>query len=124
LLLTIFQKQTPFLMVVEEPEASIHPGAAGAILDLLHHGSQQMQVIVSTHSPDILDAKWIEDRHLRIVTWHKGATHVSNVSEMSKKALQQHLMGAGELLRSEALESDALFEDVDHLQSNLFEEVS
>jgi hypothetical protein len=43
---------------------------------------------------------------------------------MSKKALQQHLMGAGELLRSEALAPTALFEEVPQPYAELFEEVS
>ena len=123
LLLAVYQRDTPSLIVVEEPEASIHPAAAGAIIDLLHHASRQMQVVVSTHNPEILDARWIEDRHLRVVTWQKGATHVSNISEQSKKALQEHLMGAGELLRSEALEPTPLFEDLTANQQSLFEEV-
>jgi predicted ATPase len=123
LLLAVFQRETPSLILVEEPEASLHPAATGAVLDLLRHASKQMQVIVSTHSPEILDAKWIEDRHLRVVTWEKGATAVSKISEMSRKALQQHLMGAGELLRSEALEAGSLFEDVGQVPSPLFEEV-
>jgi predicted ATPase len=123
LLLAVFQRERPSLILVEEPEASLHPAAMGAVLDLLRHASKQMQVIVSTHSPEILDAKWIEDRHLRVVTWEKGDTAVSKISEMSRKALQQHLMGAGELLRSEALEAGSLFEDVGQVPSPLFEEV-
>lgn len=124
LLLAVFQRERPSLILVEEPEASLHPAAMGAILDLLRHASKQMQVIVSTHSPEMLDARWIEDKHLRVVTWQEGATSVSPVSEMSKKALQQHLMGAGELLRSEALAPATLFEDVSHPHVELFEEVS
>lgn len=123
LILAIFQQDKPSLILVEEPEASLHPAATGAVLDLLRHASKQMQVIVCTHSPEILDAKWIEDKHLRVVTWQKGTTAVSKISETSRKALQQHLMGAGELLRSEALEASNLFEDVDRVQSALFEEV-
>lgn len=123
LLLAVFQRDTPSLIIVEEPEASIHPAAADAILDLLHHASKQMQVVVSTHSPEILDAKWIQEKHLRIVSWQKGATYISNVSELSKKALQQHLMGAGELLRSEALQPSHLFEEVTEKEADLFEEV-
>lgn len=123
LLLAVFQVPSPPLIVVEEPEASMHPAAASAILDLLRHASKEMQVVVSTHSPEILDAKWIEDRHLRVVQWQEGATTVSGVSEMSKKALQDHLMGAGELFRSEALEPTALFEEAPEHQLNLFEEV-
>jgi predicted ATPase len=123
LLLAVFQRDTPSLIIVEEPEASIHPAAADALLDLLHHASKQMQVVVSTHSPEILDAKWIQEKHLRIVSWQKGATYISNVSELSKKALQQHLMGAGELLRSEALQPSHLFEEVTEKEADLFEEV-
>jgi predicted ATPase len=123
LLLAVFQREKPSLIVVEEPESSIHPAAAGAVLDLLRHATKQMQVIVSTHSPEILDAKWIQDQHLRVVSWQKGVTSVSQISDMSRKALQDHLMQAGELMRSEALETDPLFEDAPERQANLFEEV-
>ena len=61
LLTAVFQRPAPSLIVIEEPEASMHPAAFGAILDLLQHADQVMQVIVTTHSPDLLDAKWIGD---------------------------------------------------------------
>src|SRR5262249_8432774 len=123
LLLAVFQRERMSLIVVEEPEASIHPAAAGAVLDLLYHASREMQVVVSTHSPEILDAKWISDNHLRVVQWQGGVTSVSRISGMSRKALQDHLMQAGELMRSEALEPDSLFEDAPEKQAHLFEEV-
>lgn len=69
LLLAVYQKPTPSLVVLEEPEATIHPGALGAVLDLLRHASRKRQLIVTTHSPEVLDAEWLEDRHLRIVGW-------------------------------------------------------
>ena len=103
LLAAVFQRPAPSLLVIEEPEATIHPGALGSILDLLRHASRFTQVVVTTHSPDILDAKWIEDRHLRIVGWATGATSVSPVSEASRGVLRDRLMGAGELMRSNAL---------------------
>lgn len=53
----VFQRPRPSLLVIEEPEASIHPGALGSILDVLRFASRCMQVVVTTHSPDILDAK-------------------------------------------------------------------
>ena len=103
ILAAVFQQPPPSVLVVEEPESTIHPGALGSILDVLRHAGRFMQVIVTTHSPDILDAKWIEDRHLKIVSWEKGATHIDPVSEATRAALREHLMGAGELLRSNAL---------------------
>jgi predicted ATPase len=103
LLTAVYQHPTPSLMVIEEPEATIHPGAMGAVLDLLRTASHRMQILGTTHSPEVLDAKWIADENLRIVTWEEGATHISRTAESSRQALQQHLMGAGELLRSNAL---------------------
>ena len=104
LLLAVFQTSAPSVLVLEEPEATIHPGALGAILDVIHHASRHMQVIVTTHSSDLLDAaRWISDEHLRLVLWEEGASHLAPVADSVKDSLQQHLMGAGEMLRSNAL---------------------
>ena len=108
LIAAAFQQPAPSLLVIEEPEASIHPGALGSILDLLRHASRHLQVVVTTHSPDILDAEWIGDRHLRVATWDRGASRISQVAPASRSALVEHLMGAGELLRSNALMADEL----------------
>ena len=103
LITAVFQRPKPSLLVIEEPEASIHPGALGAILDVLRLASRSMQVVVTTHSPDVLDAKWIEDRHLRILSWDHGFSRINRVSKAAQTALEQRIMGAGELLRSNAL---------------------
>lgn len=106
LITAVFQRPAPSLLVIEEPEASVHAGALGAILDVLRLASRSMQVVVTTHSPDILDAKWIEDRHLRILSCDHGFTRVGHVSQAVRTTLARHLMGAGELLRANALTSD------------------
>ena len=123
LLAAVFQRPVPALIAVEEPEATIHPGALESILDLLRHASRQMQVVITTHSPDLLDAKWITDQHLRIVEWTEGATRVAPVSDATRKPLHAHLMDAGELLRANALDPAPWFDDRDKLVSgNLCEE--
>ena len=122
LILAVFQKPSPSLLVIEEPEATIHPSALGAILDLVRQAAKSMQVIVTTHSPELLDAKWITDKSLRVVTWREGASHVMLPSQAARRAMQDHLMGAGELLRSNALEPEDLFSDEQDLrEGNLFE---
>jgi len=129
LLAAVFQSPAPTLIAMEEPEATIHPGALESILDLLHHASRRMQVVITTHSPELLDAKWITDRHLRLVEWTEGATRIAPVSEATRQALQGHLMGAGELLRASALdaaplEPAPLFDEPgDFMQGHLFEEL-
>ena len=103
LLAAVFQPELPSVLIVEEPEATIHPGALGTILDVLRHATHSTQTVITTHSPDILEARWIEDRHLRVVSWEDGATRVAQTSEATRKALREHLMDAGELMRSDAL---------------------
>ena len=120
LLTAVFQRPTPTLIVIEEPELTMHPGALGAILDLIRHAARKMQVIVTTHSPDVLDAEWLEDRHIRIVNWHEGATRLTQLSSGSREALQEHLMSAGELLRSNALRGEPV-SDGQGTQTSLFE---
>jgi len=103
LLTAVYQRPPPSVLVIDEPEATIHPGALGTILDLLRHASRSMQVIVTTHSPDVLDAEWLLDEHLRIVTWNEGATRILPLASGTQEALREHLMSAGELMRSNAL---------------------
>ena len=86
------------------------PNAIGAVLDLLRLASRRTQVVAATHSPELLDAKWIEDRHLRIVAWEKGATRVARLSQAASGCLRDRLMGAGELLRANALTAEPTLE--------------
>ena len=122
ILAALFQRAGPALIAVEEPEATIHPGALESILEVLQAASERIQVVITTHSPELLDAKWITDRHLRMVDWREGATHITTVSDANREALQRHLMGAGELLRANALESIPGASTV-HLRPQLFERV-
>jgi predicted ATPase len=125
LIMAVFQKPSPSILVIEEPEATIHPGVLGAVLDLIRRAAKTMQVVVTTHSPELLDAKWITDANLRIVSWQEGASHLLPPSEATRQAMRQHLMGAGELLRSNALHADELFTNVDDLRDgNLFENLT
>lgn len=110
LLAAVFQQPSPSLIAIEEPEATIHPGALEAVLDLLLYASKKMQVVVTTHSPELLDAKWITDQYLRVVEWKDGSTQVAPVSAGNREALRSHLSGVGELLRSNALECGPLFD--------------
>ena len=104
ILAALFQHNGAVLIAIEEPEATIHPGAMESILDVLLAASDSTQIVMTTHSPELLDAKWITERHLRVVDWREGATHIAPVADANRIAIRQHLMGAGELLRSNALE--------------------
>lgn len=124
LLAAVFQRPAPTLLAVEEPEATIHPGALGAVLDLLKGATKRMQIVITTLSPEVLDQKWIQDSQIRIVDWAEGATRVTGLSEPSRQALREHLMSAGELLRSDALDPQQPLFDHELPQPSLFESLA
>ena len=111
-ILTAFlQQNRPTLVGLEEPEANIHPEALSSILEMIRSFSRDTQVLVTTQSPELLDAKWIEPENLRVVSWEKGVTHVLPLGEAAVSTLRDHLMGAGELLRSNGLHPVDFFAD-------------
>jgi predicted ATPase len=105
ILIAVFQRSFGSLLVFEEPEVNIYPGALSIVTDLLQSASKDNQVLVTTQSPELLDTKWITDRHLRIVYWEGRSSRVSEVGKASREALRGGLMGAGELLRSSVLDT-------------------
>lgn len=120
LLIAAYQHPLPSVLAIEEPEATMHPGALGAILDVIKQASKRTQVVVTTHSPEVLDAEWIEEKHLRTAVWHDGATSIRPVSEGNRRLLAAHLMSAGDLLRTDSLQPDPIFRDPREFEGRLF----
>ncbi|HEX6902803.1 MAG TPA: AAA family ATPase [Thermoanaerobaculia bacterium] len=108
LALAVFQRSNHTLMVFEEPEEKVYPGALSLVSDLLDGISRKIQVLATTHSPDLLEAKWIADENIRIVYWEDDASRVSHIGKASREALKERLMSAGELLRSSVLDRPPL----------------
>ena len=48
------------LVGIEEPETALHPGAVAVLLDALRDAADRTQVIITTHSPDLLDDKHLD----------------------------------------------------------------
>ncbi|NJP34112.1 AAA family ATPase [Micromonospora sp. HSS6-12] len=88
---------------VEEPEAALHPAAAGLLLDALRDASESRQVIVTTHSPDLLDSSTISPDEILAVRSIEGNTVIGRVDAAGQKALRESLFTPGELLRVDQL---------------------
>lgn len=107
ILLAVHQTSTPSLIAIEEPEATIHPAALDVVIDILKEGASYSQILITTHSPDVLDSRKIRDDELRLVKSERGTTSVSSVDPLSRDVIREHLYTAGELLRMGQLQPDA-----------------
>jgi predicted ATPase len=103
MLLAVYQPTTPTLLLIEEPEATIHPAAAEVVVSVLMDAAKRSQVVITTHSPDVLDNKEITDDMLRVVSKPSGRTIIAPISSASRTAVRQNLYSPGELLRMDEL---------------------
>lgn len=94
------------LVGIEEPETALHPAASGALMDALREAARHTQILVTTHSPDLLDQVDPETDHLLAVQVRQGDTEIGPVDAASRDAINKHLYTAGELLRMDQLEPD------------------
>lgn len=96
----------PTLVGIEEPETALHPAAAAALREALTRASGITQVVVTSHSPDLLDDRGLSIDSFLAVTSEGGETLIAPLDEASRKALHQQLFSAGELLRLNQLVPD------------------
>jgi predicted ATPase len=107
------------LVGIEEPEIALHPAAAGVLLDALIDASRNTQILVTSHSPDLLDDDRISSESILAVLAEKGITRVGPLDEVGRSALRDRLYTPGELLRLNQLSPDSQVLDRSG-QMNLF----
>ena len=88
---------------IEEPEVALHPAAAGILRDCLRDASRTTQVIVTSHSPDLLDDPEIPDDWILPVVSEQGVTRIAPLDEAGRTAIRDRLYTPGELLRMNQL---------------------
>ena len=111
ILVALFQgnndpKKRVLLVGVEEPEIALHPAAAGVLLDALRDAADKTQIIVTSHSPDLLDDKDLDPGSILAVEARDGTTIIAGIDEAGKSALHDRLYTTGELLRLDQLQPD------------------
>lgn len=92
------------LLVLEEPEVALHPGAAGVLFDALKAASRHGSVLITTHSPELLDAA--SDEEILICDYRKGVTDVGPLDQRQRKLVRDGLFSISEIMRAEPLRID------------------
>jgi len=101
LLTALHQSPPRSLLAIEEPELTVHPGALGILRDVLLEASERSQILITTHSPDLLYGLPVET--IRVVEKVHNFTLVSEIAEEQRQAVTQKLFSPGELMRIEGL---------------------
>ena len=96
----------PTLIVIDEPEVGFHPRLLPIVADMIKTASEKTQVLVTTHSPDLLNCFDIDNiavmaRDENKITWQRPG------SRESLKQMLQNVKGdsLGDLHRSGELEA-------------------
>ena len=113
----------PKLIGIEEPETALHPAASAALREALSKAAEQTQIIVTSHSPDLLDSPSILPDQLLAVVSEGGETRIAPLDQASKAVMRDHLFSAGELLRLNQLAPDRVYLEAQR-QTDLFGSVS
>src|SRR5262249_9804873 len=74
---------SPALVAIEEPETSLHPAAIRALVDALDEATGRTQILLTTHSAEMLDNPTIRPENVRVVQMVNGHTVIGSVDEAS-----------------------------------------
>ena len=99
ILLALFQAKTPPLISIEEPEMAVHPGAVDVLVEAFTEASQRTQILITTHSPDLLDCKELKLDQIRIVEMVDGVTRIGKVGDRTTAVIRKYLSTPGEMLK-------------------------
>jgi predicted ATPase len=97
-LIALYQSPPKQTLVFEEPEKGIHPGALATLAEELKAcpADGRGQVVMTTHSPDLLDH--FAPENIRVVEMDNYVTRIGSVEKAQLDALKESLLKPGELL--------------------------
>ncbi|MGN6368254.1 MAG: AAA family ATPase [Phycisphaerae bacterium] len=102
--------QPPRLLLVEEPENGIHPARLRDVLQILRqlvHEQQQTQIVMTTHSPYVVDLFKPEEVSLCHKDGSTGEATIRNLSESAMVRDQIKIFTLGEIWTGEGDETIA-----------------
>jgi predicted ATPase len=96
-------KPRPSLLVIEEIENGLDPWTLQHVLDALQDASGEIQILLTTHSPFLLDH--VDPSQVIHVRRQKGDTTYQRVSEIAQVARYEGVLAPGAMYLSDIFES-------------------
>lgn len=104
ILLSLYQTPPPQLLVIEEPEQTVHPGVLAMLAEAFKEVSDETQIVVTTHSPQLVEH--FAPENIRVATMTDGATHISGIKKTQQQAVISGLISLGEFMAAEGLQPE------------------
>jgi predicted ATPase len=80
LITTLLAPPSPAVVLLDEPEVSLHPELLKLLAALLQDASQSGQIVVATHSPDLI--RWLQPEEVLIAEKEEGRTRLTWADEL------------------------------------------
>lgn len=95
LLAVLHDPAPPPLICIDEPEAGLHPDLINQVADSLRSASQRTQVVVTTHSTQLVDAFTDDPEAILVCEKAKSGTQFSRLeADRVRPWLEQYRLGA------------------------------
>ncbi|HYH64674.1 MAG TPA: AAA family ATPase [Urbifossiella sp.] len=104
----------PTFIGIEEPETALHPAAMRALVSALDEATLRTQVLLTTHSPDLLDAEEVMPANVRVVRMIDGKTVIGPVDAADIEIVERELNTLAGLERQDRLDPD--LDDIERQQ--------
>ncbi|HUT94110.1 MAG TPA: AAA family ATPase [Thermoguttaceae bacterium] len=94
-LLTVLSHPEPAALVaIDEPETGLHPSMFPVIAEYAEAASEHTQVVLTSHSPEFLDAFTGMSPHVSVCHWEQGQTHLYGLApETLGRWLERYKLG-------------------------------
>lgn len=101
LLAALYQYPSRTVIGIEEPETHVHIGSLATLWEEFEDAAAHSQLILTTHSPDLLDLAKAEQ--IRVVEKINGKTVVGSLEAPQVRMIQKRLVTPGQLWQTEGL---------------------
>ena len=94
LIAVLAHPEPPPLIAIDEPEVGLHPSMLPIIAEYASAATEKTQVVLTSHSPEFLDAFSDLSPHVTLCHWEDGKTDLYALDEQTlEKWLQRYRLG-------------------------------
>jgi predicted ATPase len=96
----------PSVVGIEEPETALHPEALQSLVAALDDATQRTQILLTTHSADLLSGRDVSPGQVLVVRNRNGQTQITPVDPASREIIRKELYSLADLQRMDKLNLD------------------